>query len=100
MTRELIKRLYACAQACEAGECIGEGEMSETLTEAADALEATLWKPIADMPEELKDGRDVLLANGNICILDRCDCGVWYNFNDYWKKPTHYIEITPPIKGE
>ena len=68
---------------------------------AADALESMLWKPIADMPEELKDGRQVLMWSGrdNRYVIDHYLNGVWF-LEPYSLPYTHYIKITSPNEGE
>ena len=85
-TRELIELLRLIAE-----DSVGYDLL---LNRAADALEDTLWKPIADMPDELKDGRDLLLARGRMGIItiDHYDCDSFYDFEN----PTHYREITAP----
>ena len=77
----------------------------QLMRQAAAALEDTLWKPIADMPDELKDGRQVLLHGtwrgkkvGTV-LGKYSDWLKGWNYNALPIQPTHYMEITPP-EGE
>ena len=95
-TRELIELLRLIAE-----DSVGYDLL---LNRAADALEDTLWKPIADMPDELKDGRHVLTAHRGADIkLNKWNdpsktklssLGWWYSRPS--RQPTHYREITAP----
>ena len=93
-TRELIELLRLIAE-----DSVGY----VLLNRAADALEDTLWKPIAGMPEKLMDGREVLLGNSIskdtfVCCWDFgwvaiTEGGDSYSFVE---RATHYREITAP----
>ena len=101
-TRDLIRILRDMA------DFIG-GDIN--ITDAADALEATLWKPIADMPDRLKDGRELLVSISHYKgKMSRRVTMQWLysNFrlcddrsklNHDWHI-THYMEITPPEGDE
>lgn len=57
------------------------------------------WKPIAEMPDELRDGREVLVwTTCHMPWLASCWSGNWNDSTDAEIKltPTHYCEITPP----
>ncbi|GGO96535.1 hypothetical protein [Stakelama pacifica] len=82
------------------------------------------WKPIADMPQSLKDGREVLLgwwernvggtANprpdywSSVVVIwwkafphsegrwDIVHTGEYAESSSFYETPTHYAEITPP----
>ena len=71
------------------------------------------WIPISQMPEELKDGRDLLLwghckfgVNDDVYAPD-ANVGWWYPDTKCWITrrdgetitPTHYAIVTPP-EGE
>jgi hypothetical protein len=56
------------------------------------------WRPIAELPDELKDGRKVLLWKERWAFV-----GEWDDKNGWtdqeWDRianPTHFAEITPP----
>lgn len=62
------------------------------------------WLEIADMPEALKDGREVLLSPGS---ADQVDIGRWGRFlhGFGWENrdgteifPTHVAELHPPAQ--
>jgi hypothetical protein len=63
------------------------------------------WIPIAEMPAELKDGRDLLGAEGpRLCVMAYLDGSGgddpgWYAVREYPVEPTHFAEINPP-EGE
>ena len=67
------------------------------------------WTPISDMPDDLKDGREVLMwinagfSGGDpfaqICMYDiRYNWQGWIDTTEHadMGEPTHYCEITPP----
>lgn len=71
------------------------------------------WRPITELPDELKDGREVLISDGRaVVIAQQLDGdGEWLvsaegrlvNGNtdletvlDVSFTPTHFAEITPP----
>lgn len=54
----------------------------ETLRAAAAALAAEDWRPIAECPEEWKDGRDVLLSDGRYSYEAwHHNAGAWFLAN-------------------
>lgn len=63
------------------------------------------WQPIAELPEELRDGREVLLwvgfgADVGVWLQQRLGSGAGWAEDDFDKYPidgvTHFAEITPP----
>ena len=92
-TRELIEQL----RTADVG-----GIAGPLMDEAADALESTLWKPIADIPDKLKDGRLVILhgtwrgKNVGPVFGEYSDWLKRWNYNALPILPTHYREITSP----
>ena len=73
-----------------------------------------IWTPIAQLPDELKDGRQIGLAyeyaNGTVnagpphylYVFGRWHAGGWYlddtdvETGSITHEPTHFAEITPP----
>ncbi len=60
----------------------------------------SIWKPIAEIPDEFKNGRRVLL-----CECEIVDVGYWWDAGACWwtkddpgheLRPSHYMEIVPP----
>ncbi len=58
------------------------------------------WEPIANLPENRKDGRRMLLWEGDVPVIGRWDCE-----RECWEDPesmhliedvTHWADITPP----
>ena len=115
---ELARLLRKYAEATETIEPlrINVADWNKVFRQAAAALEAPPsgipWKPIADMPEEMRDGREVLgfsddwgattmvYEKGGIPPFWSVD--VWdflpanSGLHQYEVLPTHYAEITPP----
>lgn len=65
------------------------------------------WIPIEEIPEVLKDGRDVLLWEADEGETGRAAVGKFtgdswycacYDFQSIWK-PTHFAEINAPEAG-
>jgi hypothetical protein len=61
------------------------------------------WRPIAELPDELKDGRQVLVCeqyDDGSWRADTCRWGDalgWRDGGDQeFDEPTHFAEITPP----
>lgn len=59
------------------------------------------WLPISELPEEFKDGRDVLLWRGaakrSVVAHWRGDIGAWTSIHGGWTVlATHFAEISPP----
>jgi hypothetical protein len=74
------------------------------------------WRPIAELPDELKDGRWILLKGGEVdhywdeesdhppavvaqwAEYGECWQFAWYDSGTYgeYSSPTHFAEITPP----
>lgn len=55
------------------------------------------WIPIAELPDALKDGREVLLHWPGSAAVSVWKNGDWRNFAPYRTgQPTHFAEINPP----
>lgn len=56
------------------------------------------WIPTGNMPDDLKDGRPLLLWDGEQA---RTGCAIgdaWFWIGDLFNEPTHFAEINPPRK--
>lgn len=61
------------------------------------------WRPIAELPDELKDGRNVLLCERYDNGSSRIDICSWIasmgwvdSGSEVFDEVTHFAEITPP----
>ncbi|MCI4591123.1 hypothetical protein MOK15_13605 [Sphingobium sp. BYY-5] len=59
------------------------------------------WEPIATLPENRKDGRRMLLWEGDLPVIGR-----WDSQREVWEDPesmhlleeiTHWADINPPV---
>lgn len=64
------------------------------------------WLPIADLPDALKDGREVLLWDGSNADVGIWSIQRWWDDGPGWNETTeggplyhvtHFAEINPPI---
>ena len=103
---QLEKRVEVLRDALEAcaDEHVVPGVASDALAEAdriaAEPVEATVpaptWRPIAELPEEWRDGRWVVLSIGwspSICMFSD---GAWRFLDGRYIEPTHYLDLAIP----
>lgn len=60
------------------------------------------WLPIAEMPDALKDGRDVLVWFGEAAVAFYDDVSEQWRSTDYSfaeEQTSHFAEINPPAVG-
>jgi hypothetical protein len=64
------------------------------------------WKPIAEMPEDRKDGREMLLWDGTSADVGVWASERWWEEGPGWNETTeggplnditHYADINPPV---
>ena len=83
---------------CAAGYTLWEAPAAEQ--------QSPTWRPIAEMPEEWRDGRYVMVSNVDGIgdfepFVARVVDDIWIDSGGYESCPTHYLDLAiPEITGE
>ncbi len=103
MTRE--EQLRRQVEVLREALCDSGSESASRALYAADRIDdepveetvpAPTWRPIAELPEEWRDGRWVVLSIGwspSICMFSD---GAWRFLDGRYIEPTHYLDLAIP----
>lgn len=107
---DLIERLRELGDYCTDEAFDGNREFIQKVVvvdKAVAALEQFQWRPIEDMPDEMKDGRNILVYGPHNTKGHYISDTPWFDgrWEIVWKSgygaPTHWMPLpTPPEKEE